>query len=66
MHTFTPEEIVKHLKSITGDKFDSDLAKRLEIDKQSIPQYKRRKGSDIQLKMISLLISRILNEQAEK
>ena len=60
MSLYTPEEIIEHLKSITGDRFDSELARRLDIDKQSIPQYKRKKNSDIQLRIISLLINKII------
>jgi len=63
MHIFTAIEIIAQVKLITGDKYDSDLAKRLNIDKQSIPQYKRKTTADIQLKIISLLINEIKNAE---
>ncbi len=53
------EEIIDQLKILTGDKFDSDLAKRLGVDKQSFPQYKNKKTVDIQQKIICLLISEL-------
>jgi len=37
MAILSPKKIIEHAKTITGDRFDSDLAKRLEIDKQSFP-----------------------------
>jgi hypothetical protein len=59
MNILTPQEIIEQVKVLTGDKFDSDLAKRLEVDKQSFPQYKNRKTVDLQQKIICLLLSRI-------
>ena len=53
----TPADVIRTLKTITGDRFDSDLAKRLGVDKQSISQYKHKKSTDIQLRIISLLLS---------
>ncbi len=59
MKILAPEEIIEHVKSITGDRYDSDLAKRLGIDKQSFPQYKNRKTVDIQQKIICLLLAEL-------
>lgn len=59
MKILTPAEIIEHVKLITGDKYDSDLAKRLGIDKQSLPQYKNKKTVDMQQKIICLLISKM-------
>lgn len=63
MNILTPEEIIEHVKLITGDKYDSDLAKRLGVDKQSFPQYKNKKTVDMQQKIICLLLSK-LNEKS--
>ena len=57
MNVLSPEEIIEQVKIVTGDRFDSDLAKRLNIDKQSFPQYKNKKTVDLQQKIISLLLS---------
>ena len=59
MKILSPEEIIEHVKSLTGDKFDSDLAKRLGINKQSFPQYKNKTTVDLQQKIISFLISEL-------
>lgn len=52
-------EIINFVKQLTGDKFDNDLAKRLNIDKQSLSQYKNKQRHDLQEKIISLLILQI-------
>lgn len=65
MDTLTPEEIIGYVKTITGDRYDSDLARRLGIDKQSFPQYKNKKTVDLQQKIICLLIYK-LNEVKPK
>jgi hypothetical protein len=59
MDVLTPQEIIEQVKVLTGDKFDSDLAKRLGVDKQSFPQYKNRKTVDLQQKIICLLLSKL-------
>lgn len=58
MKTLSTEEIIKQLKSITQTSQDTDLAKILGIDKQSIYQYKKKTNDDIQQKIITLLLSR--------
>ncbi len=62
MNVLSPEEIIEQVKIITGDRFDSDLAKRLNIDKQSFPQYKNKKTVDLQQKIITLLLSEMRNK----
>jgi len=62
MNVLSPEEIIEQVKIITGDRFDSDLAKRLSIDKQSFPQYKNKKTVDLQQKIISLLLSELCHK----
>lgn len=66
MNILTPEEIIEHVKSLTGDRYDSDLAKRLGIDKQSFPQYKNKKTVDLQQKIICLLISKLKEIKSTK
>lgn len=63
MITYSSEEVLKKLKVITNDSCDSDLAKRLGVCKQSLSQYKNKNQSDIQLKIISLLINLIENKE---
>ena len=62
MNVLSPEEIIEQVKIVTGDRFDSDLAKRLNIDKQSFPQYKNKKTVDLQQKIITLLLSEMRNK----
>lgn len=59
MKILSPEKIIEQVKLVTGDRFDSDLAKRLGVDKQSFPQYKNRRTVDLQQKIICLLISEL-------
>ncbi|ANV83487.1 hypothetical protein AWQ21_03285 [Picosynechococcus sp. PCC 7003] len=59
MDVLSPKEIIEQVKILTGDRFDSDLAKRLDIDKQSFPQYKNKTTVDLQQKIISLLLTKI-------
>ncbi len=59
MNVLSPEEIIEQVKIVTGDRFDSDLAKRLNIDKQSFPQYKNKKTVDLQQKIITLLLAEV-------
>lgn len=59
MDVLSPQEIIEHIKAITGDRFDSDLATRLGVDKQSFPQYKNKKTVDLQQRMICLLLYRL-------
>jgi hypothetical protein len=62
MNILSPEEIIEQVKIVTGDRFDSDLARRLNIDKQSFPQYKNKKTVDLQQKIISLLLSELYDK----
>ncbi len=59
MEVLSPQAIIERLKTITGDRFDSDLATRIGVDKQSFPQYKNKKTVDLQQRMICLLLSKI-------
>lgn len=64
MKIYTPEEILEHVKVITGDRFDSDLAVRLGVNKQSFPQYKHKTVVDLQQKIICLLLEKIESSNA--
>lgn len=59
MEILSAKQIIEHVKALTGDRFDSDLAKRLGVDKQSLPQYKNKKNIDVQQKIICLLLSKL-------
>jgi len=59
MKILSPQQIIDQVKLITGDKFDSHLAKRLGVDKQSFPQYKNKHMVDLQQKIICLLLSEL-------
>ncbi len=59
MKILTPEQIISQVKILTGDQFDSHLAKRLNVDKQSFPQYKKKHIVDLQQKIICLLLEKI-------
>lgn len=64
MKNYTPEEIIEKVKLITGDRFDSDLATRLGVSKQSFPQYKHKTVVDLQQKIICLLLEKIESQSA--
>jgi hypothetical protein len=55
--TLATKKIIYFLKKITNSEHDSDLAKVLNVDKQSIYQYKQKTNEDIQQKIITLLLS---------
>jgi hypothetical protein len=59
MQIYTPEEILEQVKALTGDRFDSDLASRLGVSKQSLPQYKHKSVVDLQQRIICLLLKEI-------
>lgn len=63
MKILSPEEIISQVKHVTGDRYDSDLAKRIGIDKQSFPQYKNKKTVDLQQKIICLLLEELGNKE---
>lgn len=63
MNTLTTEEIIRLLKGLTKVKSDSDLAQILDVDKQSVYQYKQKFNEDIQQKIITLLFSKIDEEE---
>ncbi|GFO74927.1 hypothetical protein BPLS_P1862 [Bathymodiolus platifrons methanotrophic gill symbiont] len=65
MQTYTPQEILKLVKSITNDSYDNDLASRLGVCKQSLSQYKNKKSVDVQLRIITLLIN-IIEKKNDK
>jgi transcriptional regulator with XRE-family HTH domain len=62
MHLYTPEEVLKLVKTITNDNYDNDLANRLGVRKQSLSQYKNKKSVDVQLRIITLLLNIIENK----
>lgn len=63
MKSLPTEDIIKLLKEVTKTKHDSDLAKILDVDKQSIYQYKQKSNDDIQQKIITLLLTKISAEE---
>jgi hypothetical protein len=58
MKTLPTQDIIEQLKDLTETEHDSDLAKILDIDKQSIYQYKQKSNDDIQQKIITLLLAK--------
>ncbi len=62
MYIYTPEEVLVKVKSITKDNYDSDLAERIGVQKQSLSQYKNKNSVDVQLRIICLLLD-ILEEK---
>jgi len=63
MYIYTPEEVLIKVKSITKDNYDSDLAERIGVQKQSLSQYKNKNSVDVQLRIICLLLD-ILEEKS--
>ncbi len=59
MQIYSPDEVIKRIKDITKDNYDSDLAKRIGVHKQSLSQYKNKNSIDVQLRLISLLLNTI-------
>ena len=62
MKTHTPKEVITKLKKLTNDTQDIGLAARLGVCKQSLSQYKNKSSTDIQLRIISLLLDMIDDE----
>lgn len=60
-----PSEIIDALKIIFDKKYDKEIANLLDVDKQSISQYKQKKQEDIQQKIINLLILKINDTNQE-
>lgn len=58
-------EIIDALKIIFDKKYDKEIADLLDVEKQSISQYKQKTQEDIQQKIISLLILRIKDMEQE-
>lgn len=56
---YTTTEIISELKDILEIHYDNELAEYLDIDKQSVYQYKQKKNPDIQQKIISELLALI-------
>lgn len=63
MKSLPTEDIIKLLKEVTKTKHDSDLAKILDVDKQSIYQYKQKSNDDIQQKIITLLLTKMSTQE---
>ncbi len=59
-------EIITHTKDILNITHDSELAKYLEVDKQSVYQYKSKTQVDIQQKIICELILYIKEMECNK
>ena len=59
----TPQ-IIDQLKVLLNKESDKDLADLLNIDRQSIYQYKQKEQVDIQQRIISVLINEI-NQKGE-
>ena len=59
MKTLSSEDIIEALKDVTEVESDSELAKVLNVDKQSVYQYKQKSSEDIQQKIITLLFAKI-------
>lgn len=58
-------EIIDALKIIFDKRYDKEIADLLDVEKQSISQYKQKTQEDIQQKIISLLILRIKDMEQE-
>ncbi len=56
---YNTTEIVSKLKNILEMQYDNELAEYLEVDKQSVYQYKQKVNPDIQQKIISELLALI-------
>jgi transcriptional regulator with XRE-family HTH domain len=59
MSVYSTEAIIEKVKQLTGDRFDSDLALRLGVSRQSFSQYKNKSTVDLQQRLISLLLDRL-------
>jgi len=66
MPLYTPKEVLFLAKSITNDKYDSEFAKRIGVQKQSLSQYKNKHSVDVQLRIISLLLDIIADKATNK
>jgi len=59
MQIYSTKEVLTCVKKITNDHYDSDLAERIGVCKQSLSQYKNKSSIDVQLRIISLLLDTI-------
>lgn len=66
MATYSAETIIEKVKKLTGDRFDSDLALRLGVSRQSFSQYKNKSTIDLQQRLISLLLDRLDTSDASE
>jgi len=66
MQNYSPEEVLDRVKIITNDNYDSELAQRIGVQKQSLSQYKNKSSVDIQLRIISLLLDAIDKDTSNK
>lgn len=64
MSVYSAEAIIEKVKQLTGDRFDSDLALRLGVSRQSFSQYKNKSTVDLQQRLISLLLDRLETTEA--
>jgi transcriptional regulator len=56
------EEIIKKLKIVTGSKTASELARKLDTERQNLKSYEKKKTTDLNTRIISLLMKIIENQ----
>ena len=66
MENLSPVQITEALKQQLRVHSDSDLADRLGVERQSLYSYKKRTTSDIQTRIINVLLDEINKHKEEK
>jgi len=58
-HVLSNSEIIERLTSVTNSKSASDLARKLGTERQNIKSFENKKTTDLNNRIISLLIEHI-------
>lgn len=58
-NVLTNSEVIERLKLITNSKSASDLARKLGTERQNLKSYENKTTTDLNNRIISLLIERI-------
>ena len=59
MDILSNKEIIQKLKNVTGSKSVSELARKLGTERQNLKSYENKKSTDLNNRIISLLMEQI-------
>jgi len=64
-HVLTNSEIIEKLKSISNSKSAADLARKLGTERQNLKSYENKNTTDLNNRIISLLIKQIEDQKGD-